>query len=189
MKYAYELETEKSYHEAEEHYIKSNNVQEAIQMYEHIGDFYSALRIARQHDKESIYSIYANQGKVFLEKGDISKAEMCFVNAKQPQYMVKFYITERRYNEALEFANKYCPELAADIRNKILLEQSDKDVSAEKKLENAKLFQQSGDFNKVIDIYLSIDEKDIPDPNKLEEIWNKAVSLSMQYQKERAPDV
>jgi len=189
LKYAYELETEKSYHEAEEHYIKSNNVQEAIQMYEHIGDFYSALRIARQHDKESIYSIYANQGKVFLEKGDISKAEMCFVNAKQPQYMVKFYITERRYNEALEFANKYCPELAADIRNKILLEQSDKDVSAEKKLENAKLFQQSGDFNKVIDIYLSIDEKDIPDPNKLEEIWNKAVSLSMQYQKERAPDV
>ena len=189
LKYAYELETEKSYHEAEEHYIKSNNVQEAIQMYEHIGDFYSALRIARQHDKESIYSIYANQGKVFLEKGDIAKAEMCFVNAKQPQYMVKFYITERRYNEALEFANKYCPELAADIRNKILLEQSDKDVTADKKLENAKLFQQSGDFNKVIDIYLSIDEKDIPDPNKLEEIWNKAVSLAMQYTKERAPDV
>ena len=189
LKYAYELETEKSYHEAEEHYIKSNNVQEAIQMYEHIGDFYSALRIARQHDKESIYSIYANQGKVFLEKGDISKAEMCFVNAKQPQYMVKFYITERRYNEALEFANKYCPELAADIRNKILLEQNDKDVTADKKLENAKLFQQSGDFNKVIDIYLSIDEKDIPDPNKLEEIWNKAVSLSIQYVKDRAPDV
>ena len=189
LKYAYELETEKSYHEAEEHYIKSNNVQEAIQMYEHIGDFYSALRIARQHDKESIYSIYANQGKVFLEKGDISKAEMCFVNAKQPQYMVKFYITERRYNEALEFANKYCPELATDIRNKILLEQNDKDATADKKLENAKLFQQSGDFNKVIDIYLSIDEKDIPDPNKLEEIWNKAVSLSMQYQKERAADV
>jgi len=189
LKYAYELETEKSYHEAEEHYIKSNNVQEAIQMYEHIGDFYSALRIARQHDKESIYSIYANQGKVFLEKGDIAKAEMCFVNAKQPQYMVKFYITERRYNEALEFANKYCPELAADIRNKILLEQNDKDVTADKKLENAKLFQQSGDFNKVIDIYLSIDEKDIPDPNKLEEIWNKAVSLAMQYTKERAPDV
>ena len=189
LKYAYELETEKSYHEAEEHYIKSNNVQEAIQMYEHIGDFYSALRIARQHDKESIYSIYANQGKVFLEKGDIAKAEMCFVNAKQPQYMVKFYITERKYNEALEFANKYCPELATDIRNKILLEQNDKDVSADKKLENAKLFQQSGDFNKVIDIYLSIDEKDIPDPNKLEEIWNKAVSLSIQYVKDRAPDV
>ena len=189
LKYAYELETEKSYHEAEEHYIKSNNVQEAIQMYEHIGDFYSALRIARQHDKESIYSIYANQGKLFLEKGDISKAEMCFVNAKQPQYMVKFYITERKYNEALEFANKYCPELAADIRNKILLEQNDKDVTADKKLENAKLFQQSGDFNKVIDIYLSIDEKDIPDPNKLEEIWNKAVSLAIQYEKSRAPDV
>ena len=189
LKYAYELETEKSYHEAEEHYIKSNNVQEAIQMYEHIGDFYSALRIARQHDKESIYSIYANQGKVFLEKGDLAKAEMCFVNAKQPAYMVKYYANERNYNAALEFANKYCPDLATDIRNKILLEQNDKDMSADKKLENARLFQQSGDFNKVIDTYLSIDEKDIQDPNKLEELWNKAVSLSMQYEKARAPDV
>ena len=189
LKYAYELETEKSYHEAEEHYIKSNNVQEAIQMYEHIGDFYSALRIARQHDKESIYSIYANQGKVFLEKGDVAKAEMCFVNAKQPQYMVKYYVNERNYNAALEFANKYCPELATDIRNKILLEQTDKDMTADKKLENAKLFQQSGDFNKVIDTYLSIDENDINDPNKLEEIWNKAVSLSIQYEKARAADV
>ena len=114
---------------------------------------------------------------------------MCFVNAKQPSYMVKYYANERNYNAALEFANKYCPELATDIRNKILLEQTDKNISADKKLENAKLFQQSGDFNKVIDIYLSIDEKDIPDPNKLEELWNKAVSLSMQYEKNRAPDV
>ena len=189
LKYAYELETQKQYHDAEEHYIKSNNVQEAIQMYEHIGDFYSALRIARQHDKESIFSIYANQGKVFLEKGELQKAEMCFVNAKQPQYMVKYYVNERNYNAALEFANKYCPEMATDIRNKILLEQTDKDITADKKLENAKLFQQSGDFNKVIDTYLSINESEINDPNKLEEIWNKAVSLSIQYEKARAPDV
>jgi hypothetical protein len=69
------------------------------------------------------------------------------------------------------------------------LEQTDKDITADKKLENAKLFQQSGDFNKVIDTYLSIDEKDIPEPNKLEEIWNKAVSLAMQYEKARAPDI
>ena len=123
LKYAYELETEKSYHEAEEYYIKSNNVQEAIQMYEHIGDFYRALRIARLHDKESIFSIYAIQGKVFWEKGDLAKDEICFFNDKQPQYMVKYYANERNYNAALEFANKFCPELATDIRNKILLEQ------------------------------------------------------------------
>jgi len=37
--------------------------------------------------------------------------------------MVKYYANERNYNAALEFANKFCPELATDIRNKILLEQ------------------------------------------------------------------
>jgi intraflagellar transport protein 172 len=61
LKYAYELETEKRYQQAEDHYIKANNVQEAIQMYEHIGDFYSALRIARQHDQASVFNIYFNQ--------------------------------------------------------------------------------------------------------------------------------
>ena len=189
LKYAYELETDKRYHEAEEHYIKSNNVQEAIQMYEHIGDFYSALRIARQHDQQSVYNIYFNQGKVFLDKGDIAKAEMCFVNAKQPEYMVKYYVNEKNYNAAIDFASKYCPQLANDLRNKKILEQTSDSMTGDALLDNAKLFEEGGDINKVIDTYLQITDKHFNDPDKLESIWNKAVALAMQHDKARAPDV
>ena len=189
LKYAYDLEDQKRYHDAEEHYIKANNVQEAIQMYEHIGDFYSALRIARQHDQASVYSIYFNQGKLFLDKGDIAKAEMCFVNAKQPEYMVKYYVNDKNYTAAIEFASKYCPQLSNDLRNKKILEQTNDNMSGKDLLENAKLFEESGDYSRVIDTYLEVNEKHFNDPDKLEDIWNKAVSLAMQYDKNRAADI
>ena len=189
LKYAYELETEKRYQQAEDHYIKANNVQEAIQMYEHIGDFYSALRIARQHDQASVFNIYFNQGKIFLEKGDLTKAEMCFVNAKQPDYMVKYYVSEKNYAAAIDFASKYCPELVADLRNKKILDSTNDNMTGKALLDNAKLFEEGGDFNRAIDVYLEVSEKHFEDPNKLEEIWNKAINMAMQYDKNRAPDI
>ena len=189
LKYAYDLEDEKRYHDAEEHYIKSNNVQEAIQMYEHIGDYYSALRIARQHDQQSVYSIYFNQGKMFLEKGDIAKAEVCLVSAKQPEYMVKYYVNEKNYTAAIEFASKYCPHLANDIRNKKALEQTNDNMSGDDLLDNAKLFKESGDYPRVIDTYLEISEKHFNDINKLEKIWEEAIDLAKTYDKNRAADV
>jgi intraflagellar transport protein 172 len=43
LKCAFHLEDEKRFKEAEEHFIKSGKPSEAINMYEHIGDFHSAL--------------------------------------------------------------------------------------------------------------------------------------------------
>ncbi|MCQ2816330.1 MAG: hypothetical protein MJ252_03590 [archaeon] len=189
LKYAFNLEEEKNYHEAEDHYIKANAVQEAIQMYEHIGDFTSALRIARQHDQASVYSIYFNNGKYYLERGDLPKAEKCFVYAKQPEYMVKYYLSEKNYQAALDFATKNCPELAADLRNKKLLEQTNENMTGEVLMDNAKLLEQNGDYPKAIDTYLEITEKHFGQPDKLEEIWNRAVQLAMQYDKARAADI
>ena len=39
LKYAFELEDTKRYKEAEEHFIKAGKPEEAINMYEHLGDF------------------------------------------------------------------------------------------------------------------------------------------------------
>ena len=77
------LEDEKRYHDAEEHYIKANQVEDVIQMYESQYDFQSALRVARQHDPQYVPKIYFNQGNFFLERREFNKAETCFVNSKQ----------------------------------------------------------------------------------------------------------
>lgn len=50
LKYAFHLEDEKRYKEAEENFIKAGKPGEAINMYEHLGDFASALQVARQYD-------------------------------------------------------------------------------------------------------------------------------------------
>lgn len=47
MKYACYLEDEKRYKEAEEHFIKAGKPSEAMNMYEHLGDFHNALQVAR----------------------------------------------------------------------------------------------------------------------------------------------
>lgn len=50
LRYALFLEDEKRYKEAEEHFIKSGKPSEAINMYEHIQDYYNALQVAKQYE-------------------------------------------------------------------------------------------------------------------------------------------
>lgn len=47
LKFALFLEDERRHKEAEEHFIKAGKPSEAINMYEHQGDFFSALAVAR----------------------------------------------------------------------------------------------------------------------------------------------
>jgi intraflagellar transport protein 172 len=49
LKFAFDLEDGKRYKEAEEHFIKAGKPEEAINMYEHLNDFQSALQVAKIH--------------------------------------------------------------------------------------------------------------------------------------------
>ena len=192
LKFAMYLEDEKRYHDAEEHYIKANQVEEVIQMYELQHDFQSALRVARQHDQPSVMKIYFNQGKFFLEKGEFSKAEMCFVNAKQPEYMVREYLKLKMKNQVLIFAKKYVPDQYIDILNMLKLDTPDKEsseMSGPEMLNNAKMCEETRDYMRAIDIYLEINDNHFDKPDKLEEIWMKAVHLVLEHQKGNANEV
>lgn len=54
LKYALHLEDDNRFKEAEEEFIKANKPQEAINMYEHKGDWHSAIQVARQYHPESV---------------------------------------------------------------------------------------------------------------------------------------
>jgi len=76
LKYALHLEDENRLQEAEDEFIKANKPMEAISMYEHKGDWHSALSVARQFAPESVNKVFLNQAKFFLEKRrDYAKAE------------------------------------------------------------------------------------------------------------------
>ena len=107
LKYAMYLEDEKRYHDAEEHYIKANQVEDVIQMYESQYDYQSALRVARQQDTQYVPKIYFNQGTYYLERREFNKAETCFVNSKQPEVMSNAYRKMKMIKEAIAFAKKH----------------------------------------------------------------------------------
>lgn len=80
IKYALHLEDEKRYKEAEEHFKLGGQPQEAISMYEHMGDFHSALQIARQYDTpQNISNLMLKQAKSFIDLNDFAKAEATYI--------------------------------------------------------------------------------------------------------------
>jgi len=190
FRYAIYLEEEKRYHDAEEHYIKAGQISEVIQMYEHIGDFQSALRVARQHgDTAIVRAIYLNQGKHFLSAKDYAKAETCFLNAKEEREMVKYYCQLGLLQEARTFAHKYVPDMESDIIAGMVVGPNSKkqeNMSGTELEELARLYEDSGDYSRAIDTYLEISEKHYKDAEKLVEVWHKAVNLALEFDKNRA---
>lgn len=43
-------------------------------MYEHMGDFHSALQVAKEHLPAMLPSIFLSQAKYFIEKREFAKA-------------------------------------------------------------------------------------------------------------------
>ena len=188
LKYAMFLEDEKRYHDAEEHYIKANQVEDVIQMYESQYDFQSALRVARQHDPQYVPKIYFNQGNYYLERRELNKAETCFVNAKQPEVMINAYRKMKMIKEAITFAKKHIPAIVEDlVRSMIPDEQTN--VNGQEMLDNARYCEDAKDYFKAVDIYLDINENHFDSPDKLEEIWMKAVQVANAFLKGNSNDV
>ena len=67
LKFAFKLEDEKRYKEAEVEFVKAGKANEAISMYENIGDFHSALAVASQYEPQARDAILINQAKSFIE--------------------------------------------------------------------------------------------------------------------------
>jgi intraflagellar transport protein 172 len=91
LKYALHLEDDNRFKEAEEEFIKANKPQEAINMYEHKGDWHSAIQVARQYHPESVTRVQLKQAVSYQQKNDFTKAEQCFLAAKEPEKAISMY--------------------------------------------------------------------------------------------------
>eukprot|EP01017_Pseudomicrothorax_dubius_P046139 TRINITY_DN8090_c0_g1_i2.p1 TRINITY_DN8090_c0_g1~~TRINITY_DN8090_c0_g1_i2.p1 ORF type:complete len:616 (+),score=184.35 TRINITY_DN8090_c0_g1_i2:67-1848(+) len=182
------LEDVSRYKEAEEHFIKAGKPNEAINMYEHQGDWNSALQVARQHEPNSVAVILMNQGRFFLGKKDLARAEAAFVGAKKPEIAVKMYTDAGNYQEAIRVAKKHAPHLVGEINTKFV-NKGDGNLTGEEIIASAKLWEESRDWRKAIDTYLEITREHFTNPDILEEVWEKAVHIAMSHDKERAHEV
>jgi len=187
LKYAFKLEDEKRYKEAEDHFAKAGKAQEAINMYEHIGDFHSALQVARQYDPQSVPSILINQAKTLIEKREFIKAETCFINAGKPELAIKMYTDIENLPEAERVARKHAPHLLQEVINKYSVKGAA--LTPDQRLQQAKTYDDTRNYSKAIEGYMSITAEDFRDVQLLEQVWKRAVQLTLNYEKDKAVKV
>jgi len=184
LHFAMHLEDQNRLKDAEDQYILAGKPAEAVNMYEHQMDFHSALRVAKQYDQKSVPTILVAQGKHLLQRGDIQKAEQCFVTAKQPELAIEAYLKSGNRNEAIRVSREYAPHLMDRV-----LRMAGQAQGAEENRQRAKIYEQQGDYGQAIQAYLSITPEMTSNYDLLEECWERAANLAMTYDKENAQQI
>jgi intraflagellar transport protein 172 len=129
-----------------------------------------------------------NQAKFYLEKKDYAKAETAFIAAKKPESAIKMYADMANYPEAIRVAKKHAPHLVSEI-NARFVHKNEGSMTPEEIVASAKLWEESRDWRKAIDTYLEITKEHFQNADILQEIWEKAVHLAMNHDKERYHEV
>lgn len=184
LSFALFLEDENRCKEAEEEFIKAGRAQEAVNMYEHQNDYYSALRVARQYEPSMVPEILSAQAKYHIDRGEFQKAEQCWLAAKLPDKAVEMYANARMRNDAIRVAKDHAPHLLNRVMNSV-----GEASGAEEMKQAARLWEQNRDYVKAINAYLSITQDVTSDLDLLEEVWERAVQLAMTYDKERCQQI
>lgn len=189
LKYALYLEDDNRFKEAEDEFIKANKPQEAINMYEHKGDWHSAIQVARQYHPESVQRVQLKQAMSFQQKSDFNKAEQCYLAAKEPEKAIQMYQENQMFGEAMRVAQKHAPHLVDQINEGYSRPNQTQNQSGQEILSSAKIWEEQREYGKAIDRYLEITDRHFQNKDTLEEIWNTAFNLAMNFAKNKVNDV
>mmetsp|Transcript_147414 Transcript_147414/g.383208 ORF Transcript_147414/g.383208 Transcript_147414/m.383208 type:complete len:1766 (-) Transcript_147414:28-5325(-) len=192
LKKALALEDDEQFKLAEDEFIKANKPKEAIDMYIHQRDWVSAMRIAENYDREGVKEVLVHNAKDLVDQNNLQGAENLFIQAGKPELAVQAYSSKRMVNEAIRVCKKHCPQMLGDIVDSYgdggqggggLVQ------SLEEILDAAKIYEETGNYSRAIDTYLSVTETSSSDPDRLEEVWENAVRLAMKHAQERYNDI
>jgi intraflagellar transport protein 172 len=182
LNFAMHLEDERQYKEAEKEYILAGKYDQVVHMYVDIGDFVSAVQVARQHDHKLLEDIYLKQAKMALENNDLEKMELCFISAKKPELAVTTLAKLGHISDAIRVARKHCPvmvkELSQSIQNGDANNPMDSAADLEKQI---RIWEEAREWEKVIDVCLEANESLFAHIHELENIWDKAIQVSFNY--------
>jgi tetratricopeptide (TPR) repeat protein len=94
------------------------------------------------------------------------------------------------HGDALRVAQKHAPHLVAQINDSYSRGGGSVGQSGPEIVQSGKISEGQRDYSKAIDRYLEITDAHFPkNPEKLEEIWNDAFNLAMNYAKDRLNEV
>jgi len=188
LKKALALEDDEQFKLAEDEFLAAKKPKEAIDMYVHQRDWVSANRIAENHDHNSVKDVMVHQAKDLVDQGNLQAAENLFIQAGKPELAVQAYSSKRQVNEAVRVCKKHCPHMLGDV----VASHGDEGgapQSLEEILDAAKIYEETGNYARAIDTYLSVSETSSPNPDRLEEMWENAVRIAMKHTPDRYNDI
>jgi len=190
LKHALYLEDEERFKEAEDEFIKAAKPKEAIDMYIHQQDWANASRVAEQYDPASVPDVYVAQARVLVTRKEFQRAEGLFISASKPEEALKAYMDAAQWNEARRIAKRFLPGKINDVN---IAEQrarrGDGPVSKDDVQQAAKMWTDSRRWGQAIDEYLRVTKEQLSDDDTLEELWENAVKLAAEHERDRYNEV
>ncbi|KEP60146.1 UNVERIFIED_CONTAM: intraflagellar transport protein 172, putative [Hammondia hammondi] len=161
---------------AERHFVLAGKASEAIEMYKHLKDWTSAIRVASAHAPNAVPEILVSQAKALANEGDMKGAEALYVEAGRADLAVAMYLSHRMKVEAVAASREHCPQLLPELVKKTACEGEPRNAAEVIELANA--YEAAGEVDAAIDICCRATSSVVPDGFLLKKIWFTAVKLA-----------
>ena len=180
-KFAFSLEQNGKYEEAEEEYIVAGNISDAIEMYLHIKSWSDAERMAISFN-QNVSEIYIAHAEDAAQEEDYETAKRLFIKGSDPERALVMYRNERMWKDAFRMAEEHLPHLRENLQllfqesidQTQVLESSSKTYF----IRDAQALEESGQYNEAIDEYLRPQIQSVSNPMDLEDLWDNAIRIA-----------
>ncbi|XP_054716571.1 intraflagellar transport protein 172 homolog [Uloborus diversus] len=142
------------YELAEHLLVEGGMSREAVDMYNRIGEWDKAYKLASQFlDSSEVRRMYINQAKVLEEKGDYKDAEKLYTSANEYDMAIAMYENLKQYDKVMKMVKKYYPEKIKDTYLRI----AKKLESNEKYMQAEEYYVVAGEWKSAINMYRNLD--------------------------------
>lgn len=178
--YAIHLENEGNLAKAEEFFVRTENVPEAIQMYVHQQDWASALRVARTNNCFSMVAeVYVAQGDAFAQKEQFEEAENAYVTGNEPMKAIDMHKQAGNFDRAKRLAREHAPHLIDEIENEHIEAMSGSGHSGVLLImKKVDLELNRGNFTKAVQYCLTVKPENCANTDELLTCWHRGLEIS-----------
>nr|PIM01827.1 putative intraflagellar transport protein 172 [Toxoplasma gondii COUG] len=176
LRQAAESEEKGDFSSAERHFVLAGKASEAIEMYRHLKDWKSAIRVASAHAPDAVPDILVSQARALANEGGMKEAEALYVEAGRADLAVAMYLSHGMKVEAVAASREHCPQLLPELVKKTSC--AGEPRNAAELIELANAYEAAGEVDAAIDICCRAKSSVVPDSFLLKKIWFTAVKLA-----------
>ncbi|CAL2048973.1 unnamed protein product [Caenorhabditis brenneri] len=179
---ASQLEEEGRLEDASKHYVEGNKAEQAVEMFIRDGDWAAAEKIAQEHCTNLLPEVYTGQARRAIEEGDNMRAETFLLRANKPEIIMKYFVENEMWPDALRIAQNYLPHQAALIQEqyeKAELRSGARGVDSF--VAQAKEWELNGDWRKAVSALLRINRQSTDNVALIKQSTEKAADLVMKF--------